>query len=168
MVKERTDEVISHGATALTVRYQFTFYDILRPNPILLLVEGRCPTWNEPIGDHLDVKLCYSPWKDIIIPGHTDHGRAMCEVPRSSRLRLRARYMRQHARPLEERDILLSFHGRHGGVHEGYKRCEVRNALVSELSQYPDVSVGGFIGNYLEIKVGGMYDYQEEGRRSGE
>ncbi|KAF4675458.1 hypothetical protein FOL46_001396 [Perkinsus olseni] len=118
--------------------YQFTFYDILRPNPILLLVEGRCPTWNEPIGDHLDVKLCYSPWKDIIIPGHTDHGRAM--------------YMRQHARPLEERDILLTFHGRHGGVHEGYKRCEVRNALVSELSQYPDVSVGGFIGNYLEIK----------------
>ncbi|KAF4749216.1 hypothetical protein FOZ62_024275, partial [Perkinsus olseni] len=118
--------------------YQFTFYDILRSNPILLLVEGRCPTWNEPIGDHLDVKQCYSPWKDIIIPGHTDRGRAM--------------YMRQHARPLEERDILLTFHGRHGGVHEGYQRCEVRNALVSELSQYPDVSVGGFIGNYLEIK----------------
>ncbi|KAF4677070.1 hypothetical protein FOL47_003521 [Perkinsus chesapeaki] len=118
--------------------YQFSFYDIIRSTSILLLVEGRCPTWNEPVAEYLDVKQCYNPWKDIIIPGHTDRGRTM--------------YMRQHAKPLKERDLLVTFHGRHGGVHSAYERCEVRNTLVRELTQYADVSVGGFVSNYLELK----------------
>lgn len=112
-------------------------YDLVRGNSILLMVEAKCPTWDEPMRSYTDVKSCHSPWKDIIIPGHTDHARA--------------RYMLAHNMRTEERDILMTFHGRHPGIHDAYTGCEVRGKVMS-LDGLPGVDVGGFVSDYLERK----------------
>lgn len=50
-------------------------YDFFRSSAVFMSPEATCPTWGEAVRSLLDVKLCLSPWKDIIIPGHTDYAR---------------------------------------------------------------------------------------------
>jgi len=112
-------------------------YDLVRGEAILMMTESKCPTWDEPVRRYTDVKACSSGWKDVIISGHTDHARA--------------REMLRHNRPSEERDLLMTFHGRHPGSHEVYRQCKVR-AQVMEMADLDGVDVGGFVEDYLERK----------------
>jgi len=112
-------------------------YDLIRGEAILLMTESKCPTWDEPIRRYTDVKPCSSGWKDVIVPGHTDHARA--------------HEMLRHNRPSEERDLLMTFHGRHPGSHDVYRSCKVR-ARVLEMADMDGVDVGGFVEDYLERK----------------
>eukprot|EP00927_Polykrikos_kofoidii_P046920 TRINITY_DN41026_c0_g1_i2.p1 TRINITY_DN41026_c0_g1~~TRINITY_DN41026_c0_g1_i2.p1 ORF type:complete len:543 (-),score=81.06 TRINITY_DN41026_c0_g1_i2:129-1757(-) len=80
---------------------------------------------------------CYSPWKDIVVPGHVDH--------------FRWRRMAIWNKPTESRTLLFNFHGRHPGVHEFYKDNVVRGKVVSVFTGKPRVSVGGFVDDYFEI-----------------
>lgn len=112
-------------------------YDLVRSDAIFMMVESKCPSWDEPMRSYTDLKSCASMWKDIIIPGHTDHARA--------------RYMLSHNRPSEERDILMTFHGRHPGAHDAYTGCTVRGKVM-DLSEHEGVDVGGFVSDYLERK----------------
>ena len=50
-------------------------YDIWRGESIFLSPESKCPTWGERVRRYVDVKPCLTSWKDLIIPGHTDHAR---------------------------------------------------------------------------------------------
>ena len=78
-----------------------------------------------------------------MIPGHTDYGRL-------------AR-MRALNRPEHERGLLVTFHGRHAGLHEGYRHCAVRSALADLAAlNIPHVDIGGFVGDYLE-RVGPLF-----------
>lgn len=112
-------------------------YDLIQSDSIFLAVESKCPTWDEPTRRYTDVKPCVSAWKDVLIPGHTDHARK--------------RYMLKHNRPSAERDLLLTFHGRHPGAHESYGGCAVRGAVM-ELEGLEGADVGGFVLDYLERK----------------
>eukprot|EP00928_Gymnodinium_smaydae_P096247 TRINITY_DN8458_c0_g1_i2.p1 TRINITY_DN8458_c0_g1~~TRINITY_DN8458_c0_g1_i2.p1 ORF type:complete len:552 (-),score=116.42 TRINITY_DN8458_c0_g1_i2:27-1682(-) len=112
-------------------------YDLVRSESIFLMTESKCPTWDEPMRRYADVKACSSGWKDVIIPGHTDH--------------FRVRAMLQQNRPSEERDLLLTFHGRHPGNNEVYAKCQVR-ADVMALDGLDGVDVGGSVDDYFERK----------------
>ena len=96
---------------------------------ILLQVENHCEDLNlekpEP---------SFSRWKDIIIPGHVDLWRA--------------RELLSKNRPLEDRDVLLCFHGRHAGNTQSYANVSVRTRIMEELAGLSGVSVGGFIEEY--------------------
>jgi hypothetical protein len=114
-------------------------YDLVRSSSIFLQVEAKCPTWNdEELRERqVDVKSCFSRWKDIVIPGHTDYARLA--------------YMRLHNRPSDERRLIATFHGRHGRLHQGYRYCTVRNELAALGAQgEPGLDIGGFVGDYLE------------------
>ena len=67
----------------------------------VIKLRSKCPTWDEPVRRYSDIKPCMSSWKDILIPGHTDHARLQA--------------MRMQNRPTDERDILMTFHGSHSG-----------------------------------------------------
>lgn len=112
-------------------------YDLVRGEAILLMTESKCPTWNDPVRRYTDVIGCSSGWKDVIIPGHTDHARAS--------------EMLLHNRPTADRDLLVTFHGRHPGSHEVYSHCEVRGRIM-EMADLDGVDVGGFVDDYLERK----------------
>lgn len=112
-------------------------HDLVRSEAVFMMVESKCPTWDEPMRRYTDLKSCSSSWKDIIIPGHTDHARANT--------------MLSHNQPTESRDILMTFHGRHPGNSEVYVDCAVRGAIM-ELSDRDRVDVGGFVDDYLERK----------------
>ena len=96
---------------------------------MFLQVENHCEDLNlespEP---------SFSRWKDIIIPGHVDLWRA--------------RELIEKNKPLEERDVFISFHGRHAGNTDSYENVSVRTSIMKELSGQPGVSVGGFIEEY--------------------
>eukprot|EP00929_Paragymnodinium_shiwhaense_P038453 TRINITY_DN20310_c0_g1_i1.p1 TRINITY_DN20310_c0_g1~~TRINITY_DN20310_c0_g1_i1.p1 ORF type:complete len:563 (-),score=62.91 TRINITY_DN20310_c0_g1_i1:404-2092(-) len=111
--------------------------DLFSREAIFMLVESKCPTWDEPMRRYTDIKPCSSSWKDIIIPGHTDHHRAQT--------------MLRHNRPSHERDLLMTFHGRHPESSEVYESCRVRADVVA-LGHLDRVSVGGFVEDYLERK----------------
>lgn len=111
--------------------------DWVRSEAILMFTESKCPTWDEPLRRYVDIKACSSGWKDIIIPGHTDFARA--------------RRMLSLNLPTEERDILMTFHGRHAGSHDVYWACEVRSRIL-EMGALDGVDVGGFVDDYLERK----------------
>eukprot|EP00913_Durusdinium_trenchii_P025167 g23626.t1 len=49
---------------------------------------------------------CFSPWKDVVVPGHPDY--------------YRFRRMREVNLPSEQRDLLFNFHGRHPGFGPSY------------------------------------------------
>ena len=69
---------------------------------IFLQVEDQC--------HHLDKEVpepTFSPWKDVIVPGHLDFWR-VSEITK-------------HKKKFEERDLLLVFHGRWGGMDDTYK-----------------------------------------------
>lgn len=112
-------------------------YDLVRSEAVFLMVESKCPTWDEPMRRYSDIKPCSSGWKDIIIPGHTDHGRLQA--------------MRRYNRPTAQRELIMTFHGSHSGNKEVYDQCAVRDKVM-ELAQFAGVDVGGFVPNYLEIK----------------
>ena len=140
-------------------------YDLVRSEAVFLMVESKCPTWDEPARRYSDIKSCFSSWKDVIIPGHIDHARLQA--------------MRRFNRPTEERKWVLTFHGSHSGNKEVYEQCEVRDRVM-ELAQFEGVhvgrlscklssefgrlmvsmravracstSLGGFVSDYLEIK----------------
>ena len=96
---------------------------------ILLQVENHCEDLNfekpEP---------SFNRWKDIVIPGHVDLWRARELVSKN--------------RPLEDRDVLLCFHGRHAGNTQSYANVSVRTRIMEELAGLSGVSVGGFIEEY--------------------
>merc|ERR1712046_367799 len=54
----------------------FDSHDLFSRESIFMMVESKCPSWDEPLRRYSDIKPCSSSWKDIIIPGHTDHARA--------------------------------------------------------------------------------------------
>eukprot|EP00929_Paragymnodinium_shiwhaense_P032577 TRINITY_DN18029_c1_g2_i3.p1 TRINITY_DN18029_c1_g2~~TRINITY_DN18029_c1_g2_i3.p1 ORF type:complete len:639 (-),score=90.92 TRINITY_DN18029_c1_g2_i3:704-2500(-) len=113
-------------------------YDMFRAESIFLSPESKCPTWGESIRKYVDVKPCLSSWKDIIIPGHTDYARIQ--------------YMRKQNKPSEERNLLLTFHGRAPGAHDAYHNCAVRGKIMEMATNGPHVDVGGFVADYPERK----------------
>lgn len=112
-------------------------YNLVRGESIFFMVEAKCPTWDEPARRYTDVTSCSSSWKDVIISGHTDHARA--------------EEMRSHNRPTQERDLLMTFHGRHPDSHDVYESCVVRRQVM-HLADKEGVDVGGFVDDYLERK----------------
>ena len=102
-------------------------YDLVRSEAVFLMVESKCPTWDEPMRRYSDIKSCSSSWKDIIIPGHIDYARLQA--------------MRRHNRPTEQRELILTFHGSHSGNKEVYEQCAVRDKVL-ELAQFEGVDVG--------------------------
>lgn len=79
---------------------------------------------------------CFNPWKDIVIPGHTDY--------------FRYNKMRQLNRPSDERYLLFNFHGRYSGLCHLYKGNYVRDKIIEVFTGKPGVSVGGFTDDYFE------------------
>ena len=104
-------------------------YDLVRSEAVFLMVESKCPTWDEPMRRYSDIKPCSSGWKDIIIPGHTDHARLQA--------------MRRYNRPTAQRELIMTFHGSHSGNKEVYDQCAVRDKVM-ELAQFAGVDVGHF------------------------
>lgn len=95
-------------------------------------VEDQC----EHLGETFEPT--FSPWKDVIVPGHLDYWRTL-ELAR-------------HRKPLQERDLLAVFHGRHGGIAESYENVTVRMDLINApWADKQDVSIGGFVDGYHEL-----------------
>eukprot|EP00929_Paragymnodinium_shiwhaense_P025379 TRINITY_DN15362_c0_g2_i2.p1 TRINITY_DN15362_c0_g2~~TRINITY_DN15362_c0_g2_i2.p1 ORF type:complete len:610 (+),score=114.02 TRINITY_DN15362_c0_g2_i2:149-1831(+) len=84
---------------------------------------------------------CFSPWKDLVIPGHIDWDRM--------------REVRKQNKPSSERHLLFNFHGRLPANHDYYNQNKVRAAITKlGLVQRPpgvNFSVGGFVEEYFEI-----------------
>ncbi|KAF4675334.1 hypothetical protein FOL47_007952 [Perkinsus chesapeaki] len=78
------------------------------------------------------------PYKDIVVPGSI------------SPARLRA--LKAASRPVSERDLLLSFHGRLPGNHRYYQNNTIRRVAENSLAGVPDLSIGGIIDNFFDIK----------------
>eukprot|EP00408_Alexandrium_pacificum_P028368 CAMPEP_0171195376 /NCGR_PEP_ID=MMETSP0790-20130122/21366_1 /TAXON_ID=2925 /ORGANISM="Alexandrium catenella, Strain OF101" /LENGTH=520 /DNA_ID=CAMNT_0011660589 /DNA_START=142 /DNA_END=1700 /DNA_ORIENTATION=- len=98
------------------------------PHSIFLVTEALTPECGPS---------CFSPWKDIVLPGHTDF--------------FRYRRMRALNRPSGERDILFNFHGRYPGLCHLYRDNFVRGRIMEVFFGKPRVSVGGFVEDYFEI-----------------
>ena len=96
---------------------------------ILLQVENHCEDLNCE-----SPRPSFSRWKDVIIPGHVDLWRARELISKN--------------RPLEERDVLISFHGRHAGNTDSYENVSIRTQIMKQLAGRQGVSVGGFIEEY--------------------
>jgi len=79
---------------------------------------------------------CFSPWKDIVIPGHIDQDR-MAEIGAKNL-------------PGSARTLLFNFHGRLPVNHGYYTNNTVRSDIL-RYAVYDDVSVGGFVDEYFEI-----------------
>eukprot|EP00397_Hematodinium_sp_SG-2012_P032305 GEMP01034388.1.p1 GENE.GEMP01034388.1~~GEMP01034388.1.p1 ORF type:complete len:438 (+),score=63.67 GEMP01034388.1:586-1899(+) len=112
-------------------------YDLVRADAIFFSVETKCPTWETPLREWVDIQSCMSKWKDFIIPGHTDYSRMWA--------------MRDQNKPSHKRSLLATWHGRFSGVHFAYKLCGVRDRVMS-LKDYPGMDVGGFVNDYLVRK----------------
>mmetsp|Transcript_52627 Transcript_52627/g.123124 ORF Transcript_52627/g.123124 Transcript_52627/m.123124 type:complete len:475 (-) Transcript_52627:95-1519(-) len=94
---------------------------------------------------------CFSPWKDLVIPGHTD--------------RERMQRMSGMNRPSAERTVFFNFHGRLPANHDYYQNNTVRGALM-ELAVLPNVSIGGFIEEYFEVMGSSHFCIIPEGTSS--
>lgn len=79
---------------------------------------------------------CFSPWKDVIVPGHIDQERMLA--------------IRSKNLPTEERTLLFNFHGRLPVNHDYYSNNTVRAAILM-FAVHEDVSIGGFIEEYFEV-----------------
>lgn len=103
------------------------------PNSIFLTTEGFTPNCG---------RSCHQPWKDIIVPGHTDY--------------FRARRMRKFDLPTKERSLLMTFHGRHAYIDKrlgqaNYEANYLRRNLVDIFDEkYTAASVGGFTEDFFE------------------
>lgn len=98
------------------------------PHSIFLVTEALTPECGPS---------CFNPWKDIVLPGHTDY--------------FRYRRMRAFNLPSEERSVLFNFHGRHPSICHLYKDNVVRGKIMEVFTGKPRVSVGGFVEDYFEI-----------------
>ena len=110
---------------------------------ILLMVETSCPTWGTPLERKLDIKSCFSVWKDIILPGHTDFSR----VKKLKNLR----------KPLGERKLLFSWRGRSSFIHEAYKKSVTRTEIVETFIDLPGTDVGGFSKTFFQSKTDSQF-----------
>eukprot|EP00746_Dinoflagellata_sp_MGD_P136192 gnl/MRDRNA2_/MRDRNA2_70167_c0_seq1.p1 gnl/MRDRNA2_/MRDRNA2_70167_c0~~gnl/MRDRNA2_/MRDRNA2_70167_c0_seq1.p1 ORF type:complete len:494 (+),score=53.39 gnl/MRDRNA2_/MRDRNA2_70167_c0_seq1:164-1645(+) len=97
------------------------------PHSVFFLTEGLTPECGP---------TCYNPWKDVILPGHTDY--------------FRYRRMMPYNKPTAQRQLLFNFHGRHPGLHHFYKDNYVRGNIIEIFTDKPGVSVGGFTDDYFE------------------
>eukprot|EP00397_Hematodinium_sp_SG-2012_P032667 GEMP01034803.1.p1 GENE.GEMP01034803.1~~GEMP01034803.1.p1 ORF type:complete len:280 (+),score=53.09 GEMP01034803.1:579-1418(+) len=79
---------------------------------------------------------CFNPWKDVVLPGHTDL--------------FRGRKMRKWNKPSVERLLLFNFHGRHPGINKLYEDNIVRGKIIELFDGLEGVSVGGFTDDYFE------------------
>merc|ERR1711879_123232 len=80
---------------------------------------------------------CFSPWKDVVIPGHIDQERMAA--------------MRAKNLPSKDRTLLFNFHGRLPANHDYYQNNSIRQKILLFGLYYDDVSVGGFIEEYFEV-----------------
>merc|ERR1712176_898685 len=104
------------------------------------------PSWREVIPHSIFVTTeaftpgcgpsCFSPWKDVVIPGHIDPDRLAA--------------VREQNRVADERRFLLNFHGRLPVTHGYYENNTVR-AAIERLAGLPNVSIGDFVDEYFEI-----------------
>lgn len=94
---------------------------------------------------------CFSPWKDIAIPGHIDWERM--------------KQIREKSLPTEERTLLVNFHGRLPINHDYYENVTVRRSLL-KFAPLPNVSIGGFIEDYFEVMGNSHFCFVPEGTSS--
>lgn len=104
------------------------------------------PSWREHISNSIFLTTeaftpgcgpsCFSPWKDIVIPGHLDLDRMKA--------------IRNWSLPSSERKYLFNFHGRLPLNHDYYENNTVRRDIL-KFAHLPNVSVGGFIEEYFEV-----------------
>jgi len=97
------------------------------PHSIFLVTEAMTPECGPS---------CFNPWKDVVLPGHTDY--------------FRYRRMRPYNLPTDQRILLFNFHGRHPSLNVLYKNNIVRGKIMEIFHGKPDVSVGGFVDDYFE------------------
>lgn len=142
---------------------------VLTGQEIRLQVEDRCEDINgleTTLVEKNRGEPTLQPHRDIIIPGHMDGWRA-------KELQIRNK-------PLRHRDIFLTFHGRSAQNADSYANVTVRTEIAEQFlegcgsggnnpeegessteqpnpkedtantCQFPDVSVGGFVGDYHE------------------
>jgi hypothetical protein len=121
---------------------QWPWYDVVS-NSILLMVDGTCPTWGTELEDKVDIKTCFSPWKDIIIPGHTDFARVL--------------KIKELKKPLGERKLLFSWRGRSSFIHDAYNKSVTRTEIVEHFLDLPHTDVGGFSKTFFESKTNSQF-----------
>lgn len=97
------------------------------PNSLFIVTEALTPKCGPS---------CFNPWKDFVVPGHTDY--------------FRYRRMAQFNLPTEQRTLLFNFHGRHPGLNDLYKKNFVRGNIMRVFDGLEGVSVGGFTDDYFE------------------
>lgn len=138
------DHIFIFSDQGFIVNFTHTFpswRDII-PNSILITTEAFTPGCGPS---------CFSPWKDIVIPGHIDQNRY--------------RAIRAASKPSRERTLLFNFHGRLPVNHEYYENNTVRRAIL-RFAPLPDVSIGGFIENYFEVMGDSHFCIVPEGTSS--
>mmetsp|Transcript_25662 Transcript_25662/g.51793 ORF Transcript_25662/g.51793 Transcript_25662/m.51793 type:complete len:513 (-) Transcript_25662:77-1615(-) len=134
----RREELLPHWSRNNGVDHIFLFsdqgmnffpeYRDYIPHSVFLVTEAMTPECGPS---------CFSPWKDVVLPGHTDY--------------FRYRRMQALNRPSGERDILFNFHGRYPGLCNLYRDNVVRGKIMEVFFGKPRVSVGGFVEDYFEI-----------------
>lgn len=132
------DHVFLFGASA----WQLQGWRQLLSSSIILAVESRpieCDDANELCWHCTD---CFQPWKDLVVPPVT---------PLTS-----TRALLAYSRPVNERTLVMSWHGQHANasdpsVRKAYRVTNetVRLALL-ELAYLPNVSLGGPVSAYPE------------------
>ena len=115
------------------------YYELMR-NSILLMVEGTCPHWGERIEELSDITSCFNPFKDVIIPGHTDL--------------MRVNEIKHHKAVMNDtRDQIFSWRGRSVFIDESYHDSHTRNSIVELFMDSNGTDVGGFSKTFLQSKV---------------
>eukprot|EP00434_Breviolum_minutum_P034370 symbB.v1.2.030419.t1/scaffold3427.1/size57037/1 len=117
---------VEDGAEHGSYRAEAEWRDYI-PNSVFIVTEALTPKCGPS---------CFNPWKDFVIPGHTDY--------------FRYRRMAQFNLPTEQRTLLFNFHGRHPGLNDLYKNNFVRGNIIRVFDGLEGVSVGGFTDDYFE------------------
>jgi len=112
------------------------------PHSVLLTTEAFTPGCGPS---------CFSPWKDVAIPGHVDWDRLQA--------------FRANNRPTADRTLLFNFHGRLPVNHGYYENNTVRQAILRFAPRF-DVSIGGFINDYFEVMGSSHFCLVPEGTSS--
>jgi len=142
--KKGMDHIFIFSDQGFIVNFTHTFpsWRDFIPHSIFLTTEAFTPGCGPS---------CFSPWKDMVVPGHTD--------------RERMQRMKEMNKPSSERDIIFNFHGRLPANHGYYQNNTVRGALT-ELAVLPNVSIGGFIEEYFEVMGSSHFCIIPEGTSS--
>eukprot|EP00401_Gymnodinium_catenatum_P005633 CAMPEP_0117611876 /NCGR_PEP_ID=MMETSP0784-20121206/82637_1 /TAXON_ID=39447 /ORGANISM="" /LENGTH=533 /DNA_ID=CAMNT_0005415369 /DNA_START=88 /DNA_END=1686 /DNA_ORIENTATION=+ len=119
------------------------------------------PSWRDHISNSIFLSTeaftpgcgpsCFSPWKDVVIPGHIDWHRV--------------KDIRRWNRPSNERELLFNFHGRMPANHEYYESNKVRGDIFKFVT-HPNVSIGGFIEDYFNVMGSSHFCLVPEGTSS--